>query len=128
MQGENISVKRASTFSTPPSPIAAPLSENVDRAGWNSLSDRKPLLRSSRALFWLALATWLVAVGWANHQASAAPPNNDDQPAVRDADRRYGTAIEWAESLEEATRLAKEQGKLVFVLQVSGHFARDEFT
>lgn len=128
MQGETTSVKRATTFPTPLSPAAAPLSENIDRAGWKALSDRKPWLRRRRELLWLALAVWLAAVGWTNQQTLAAPPNIDGQPAACDADRRFGTAIVWAESLDEAARLAKEQGKLVFVLQVSGHFARDAFT
>ncbi len=127
MHGETTSVKRTTTLPTP-LPPAAPLSENIDRAGWKSHSDRKPGLRARRELLWLALVVWLSAVGWTNHQALAAPPNMDGQPAVCDADRRFGTAIVWAESLDEAARLAKEQGKLVFVLQVSGHFARDAFT
>ena len=42
--------------------------------------------------------------------------------------RKFGTAIEWAESVEQAAQLAKEQDKLVFLIQVSGNFAREGFT
>ena len=44
------------------------------------------------------------------------------------AGRRFGTLIEWAESPNEAARLAKRDGKLLMLLQVSGNFAREEFT
>ena len=42
--------------------------------------------------------------------------------------QRFGTAIEWAASVEQAARLAGEQDKLVFLIQVSGNFAREGFT
>ena len=42
--------------------------------------------------------------------------------------RKFGTAIEWAEDAEQAGQLAKEHDKLVFLIQVSGNFAREEFT
>jgi hypothetical protein len=41
---------------------------------------------------------------------------------------KYGTAIEFAASPTEAAKLARQQGKLVFVMHVSGNFARPEFT
>lgn len=44
------------------------------------------------------------------------------------ADRTLGTAIHWMESPDAASRAATEQGKLVFMIQVSGNFARQEFT
>ncbi|MCH8924014.1 MAG: hypothetical protein IIA67_12800 [Planctomycetes bacterium] len=43
-------------------------------------------------------------------------------------DRKFGTTLSWAETPGEAAQLAAQQGKLVFVIQVSGNFARDEFT
>lgn len=42
--------------------------------------------------------------------------------------RGLGTAIHWEKTPDIAGQLAKEQGKLVFLLQVSGNFAREEFT
>ena len=41
---------------------------------------------------------------------------------------KLGTAIAWYDDAEVASRMAKEQGKLVFLIQVSGNFAREEFT
>jgi hypothetical protein len=43
-------------------------------------------------------------------------------------DNKLGTSIEWIANVEDAARLAKEQDKLVFLIQVSGNFAREEFT
>jgi len=39
-----------------------------------------------------------------------------------------GTTINWYQDKAEAARLAREQGKLLFVMQVSGNFAEEEFT
>jgi hypothetical protein len=44
------------------------------------------------------------------------------------SDRKLGTAITWAESPDAAWRQARDEGKLVFLIQVSGNFARQEFT
>jgi len=41
---------------------------------------------------------------------------------------KYGTAISWMPSLNDATRWASKNEKLVFLLQVSGNFAIEEFT
>lgn len=43
-------------------------------------------------------------------------------------DHKYGTAVTWVDSPREAGKLAAEQQKLVFVIQLSGDFTRDEFT
>ncbi|HAY82384.1 MAG TPA: hypothetical protein DCY79_21460 [Planctomycetaceae bacterium] len=42
--------------------------------------------------------------------------------------KTHGTLIEWAGTPDQAAVLAKETGKLLFVIQVSGNFAREEFT
>ncbi|HQU46419.1 MAG TPA: hypothetical protein PK867_26670 [Pirellulales bacterium] len=48
------------------------------------------------------------------------------QPASDD--RTLGTAVHWMQSPDAACRLAADEGKLVFMIQVSGNFARQEFT
>ncbi len=52
--------------------------------------------------------------------------DGDEQP--KEGDRKLGTAITWAESPDAAWRNARDEGKLVFLIQVSGNFARQEFT
>jgi hypothetical protein len=42
--------------------------------------------------------------------------------------RKLDTALVWAESINEAAALANEQGKLVFLIHVSGNFEIEEFT
>lgn len=49
-----------------------------------------------------------------------------DVPA--EGDRKLGTEITWMTSPDEAWRAAADQDKLVFMIQVSGNFARQEFT
>ncbi len=44
------------------------------------------------------------------------------------APRKLGTAIDWYADRDEAVRVAKQRGKLLFVMQLSGNFAREEFT
>ena len=39
-----------------------------------------------------------------------------------------GTGIHWIADPKKAAKLAKDQGKLVFLIQVSGNFAKEEFT
>lgn len=41
---------------------------------------------------------------------------------------RHDTQVNWVASLEQASKQAKADGKLVFLMQVSGNFAREEFT
>jgi hypothetical protein len=40
----------------------------------------------------------------------------------------YGTTVEFVDSPKEAAHLAKKDGKLVFVLHVSGNFEDPRFT
>lgn len=49
----------------------------------------------------------------------------DGQPSQ---DRKLGTAITWMPTPDAASRAAADEGKLVFMIQVSGNFARQEFT
>lgn len=39
-----------------------------------------------------------------------------------------GTAVHWVATPDEAGKLAEKERKLVFLIQVSGNFARQEFT
>jgi hypothetical protein len=59
-------------------------------------------------------------------QEGCAAPSGDERP--NRGDRKLGTAITWAESPDAAWRDARDEGKLVFLIQVSGNFARQEFT
>ncbi len=43
-------------------------------------------------------------------------------------DHKYGTALTWVDTPRDAGKLAAEQNKLVFVIQISGDFTRDDFT
>ncbi len=49
-----------------------------------------------------------------------------DQPS--DVDPKLGTAITWMPTPDAASRAARDDDKLVFMIQVSGNFARQEFT
>ena len=51
-----------------------------------------------------------------------------DQLASAGGDRKLGTAVTWMESPDAASHAASDEGKLVFMIQVSGNFARQEFT
>ena len=62
---------------------------------------------------------------------------DSEQTATEDSDQtatevctgeKLGTSIAWYDDSQLASRMAKEQGKLVFLIQVSGNFAREEFT
>ena len=65
-----------------------------------------------------------------NHEVctkeSCAAPGGGE--LLSPADSKLGTAITWAPSPDAAWRAAVDQGKLVFMIQVSGNFARPEFT
>jgi hypothetical protein len=50
----------------------------------------------------------------------------DEQPSP--ADNRLGTAVNWMPTPDAAARAAAADDKLVFLIQVSGNFARQEFT
>ena len=43
-------------------------------------------------------------------------------------DARQGTAIVWHDAARAAGKLAEEEGKLLFLIHVSGDFAAAEFT
>lgn len=110
-----------------------------------SLSERPDLLEPT-ALRSPAPAAPALAV--AQPAAPDFPPLISDQPVtcVQPADpdpagvdpsaecqtcaptRTLGTAIAWADDADQAAQLARQQEKLVFLIQVSGNFAREGFT
>ena len=49
-------------------------------------------------------------------------------PEEKPACGGYGTTIDFMHSTKEAAKWAKKEGKLVFVLHVSGHFEDPRFT
>lgn len=59
-------------------------------------------------------------------QADCSAPGSGEQ--ATDADRKLGTAITWMPTPDAAWHAAVDEGKLVFMIQVSGNFARQEFT
>ncbi len=76
--------------------------------------------------FAVFLAGWLTTAGQAFEPAVEADWN---QPAAEVCTgEKLGTAITLYDKPQVAVRIAREQGKLVYVLQVSGNFAREEFT
>lgn len=52
----------------------------------------------------------------------------DSSDSARDRCRKFGTALEWEESVEAARLRAEKEGKLVLVLHVSGRFEDPAFT
>ena len=42
--------------------------------------------------------------------------------------KNLGTTITWYKDTKDAAKLAREQDKLVFLIQVSGNFSKEEFT
>ena len=54
-------------------------------------------------------------------------PPPPDKTEKTDGICTFGTSVEFADTPSEAARLAKKQGKLVFVLHVSGNFEDPRF-
>ncbi len=53
---------------------------------------------------------------------------NADGKQSSAVDNKLGTALTWMPTPDAASRAAVDQDKLVFMIQVSGNFARQEFT
>lgn len=69
------------------------------------------------------------AVLWAVVAAGSGFARDDDAGACGSCGgRTYGTAVVWEGSPSEAARKARAEGKLVFVLHVSGNFEDPRFT
>ena len=63
------------------------------------------------------LNNWSPALAAAHPMATCAAPTE-----------KLGTTVDWVGEPNKAAPLAAEQNKLMFVIQVSGNFAREEFT
>lgn len=57
----------------------------------------------------------------------AKPPSGLADLASAD-DHRYGTALDWMDTPDLAAKTAAREQKLVFLIQISGNFTRQEFT
>ena len=80
-------------------------------------------------VFAVLFAGLLAAPGQALWAFDPPAPADWDQPVAEVCTgEKLGTTITWYDEPQVAARLAKEQGKLVFVIQISGNFAREEFT
>jgi hypothetical protein len=66
---------------------------------------------------------------WFDVAASNAACDTGTCPApVRHLDRKLNTALIWSSTPEEAAARAEQEGKLVFLIHVSGNFAQPGFT
>jgi len=54
--------------------------------------------------------------------------SSTDSTPTTDVDNKLGTTVTWMPTPDAAARSAADQDKLVFMIQVSGNFARQEFT
>ena len=60
---------------------------------------------------------------------AAAGEQRTGKPDIcRPSKNDLGTAIHWVAGVQEASDLAEQQEKLIFLIQVSGNFSREEFT
>jgi hypothetical protein len=65
---------------------------------------------------------------WRPRIIKLQPAPNDKAFGAACHDDRYGTTIAWTDDFKQACEQAKKLGKLVFVMHVSGNFAREAFT
>jgi hypothetical protein len=74
----------------------------------------------------VAWVSCLLGVGWcAAAHAEVTAPCGACQAGVAG---KHGTEINWVASPQEAAKQAAADGKLVLLMQISGNFAREEFT
>jgi hypothetical protein len=70
------------------------------------------------------VALCVSALSWASEPTKPArPQTNPSKP-----DRSFGTAVQWASSLDSAAKKADKEKKLLMVLAVAGHFEDPFFT
>jgi hypothetical protein len=93
-------------------------------------------VRGRLAAVGLLAASWTLVLACAENAAAEEVAAEEvaaeevPKPAMCQACEpgKYGTQITWAASREDAVKQAKERGKLVLLMQLSGNFARQEFT
>jgi len=76
---------------------------------------------------WNLAAGLCLAAFLATGTASAGKPSSPAQ-AEKPACGSHGTSIDFVDTPNDAAKQAKKEGKLVFVLHVSGHFEDPRFT
>jgi hypothetical protein len=88
-------------------------------------------VRSRLAAVGLLSVSWAMVLACAENAAvEEVAAEEVPKPAMCQACEpgKHGTQISWAADREDAVKQAKERGKLVFLMQISGNFARQEFT
>jgi len=73
-------------------------------------------------------ASHLMAAGLCLALAAPVAPSADDKKDEKPTCSGHGTTIEFMDSPKDAATWAKKEGKLVFVLHVSGNFEDPRFT
>jgi hypothetical protein len=73
-------------------------------------------------------APGFAAPGAAPRAAASKAPPAEAGPAAVCTTQRYDTLVDWFATPDEAIRAAAHENKLVFLMQISGNFAREEFT
>ncbi len=71
------------------------------------------------------LATSPLSLGAEAKQSHLPRLDANSEPAT---DRTLDTALTWERSVQDASVKAEREGKLVFVIHVSGDFEKPEFT
>ncbi|MFT7642460.1 MAG: hypothetical protein ACI9G1_004217 [Pirellulaceae bacterium] len=73
----------------------------------------------------LADVTKMVSLALASDLATS---DESTATPICEATKGLGTTIQWYDKVADAAEVAKEKEKLIFLIQVSGNFSRDEFT
>jgi hypothetical protein len=60
--------------------------------------------------------------------ADAAADGETCSPSATSSLPTLGTSVHWMPSPDEAVKVAEKEHKMVFLIQVSGNFAKEEFT
>lgn len=120
----------------PPSPAASPSTGQQEMSGSSeapSTADTEGVEPPAPADGWLhasqlaaedidapSTPSWFASINSSESAEAAAP--------VCSADRSLRTALVWAKSPQEAAEQARREGKLVFIIHVSGNFEDPGFT
>lgn len=101
-------------------PVAAPTAEPADGFSLKTAG----IVKQVSAEVLRPAAAWFET---AAEQGAACTTGTCPAPVAR-LDRKLNTALEWAPSPEAAGEMAARDGKLVFLIHVSGNFAQPGFT